>query len=54
MKPVLIQSLIKKRRREQSLPDPEPSDMQKQRDQLFVAILVILALIVVGSIAIAA
>lgn len=54
MKPVLIQNIMKKRRREQVLPDPEPSDMQRERNRLFVFILTVLAAIVVGTIAVAA
>ncbi len=54
MKPVLIQNLMKRRRREHILPDPEPSTMQKERDRLFVFIMAALAVIVVGSIVIAA
>jgi len=50
MKPVLIQSIMKRRRREQALSDPKPSDMQKERDRLFVFIMSALAVIVVGSI----
>jgi hypothetical protein len=53
MKPVLIQSIMK-RRRKNVLPDPELSDMQKERDQLFVFIMAVLAAIVVGSIIIVA
>ncbi len=50
MKPVLIQNIMKKRRREHVLPDPDVSDMQKERDRLFVFIMIVLAVIVVGSI----
>lgn len=54
MKPVLIQNLLKKHRRQQVLPDHESSDVKKERDRLFNIILAVLAVIVIGSIAIAA
>jgi hypothetical protein len=50
MKPVLIQSIMKRRRRETVRPDPEPSDIQKERDRLFAFIMAVLAVIVLGSI----
>lgn len=54
MKPVLIQSLIKRRQRERISPDPIIEDIHKESDRLFMFILAILAVIVVGSIAVAA
>ena len=54
MKPVLIQNIMKKRRREQVLPDPVMEDIHKESDRLFAFILAVLAVIVVGSIAVAA
>ena len=54
MKPVLIQNLMKKRGRKEALPDPEPSEMQREKDRLAAFILWVLAFIVVGTIAIAA
>ena len=54
MKPVLIQNLMKKRRREQVLPEPAVEDLHKESNRLFAFILGVLAVIVVGSIVVAA
>jgi len=50
MKPVLIQSIMKRRRREQVRPDPVAEDLHKESDRLFMFIMAVLAVIVVGSI----
>ncbi len=50
MKPVLIQSIMKRRRREQVRPDPVGEDLRKESDRLFAFIMVVLAAIVLGSI----
>lgn len=54
MKPVLIQSMMKRRRRQHVQPDPVAEDLHKESDRLFGFIMAVLVLIVIGSIAIAA
>jgi len=50
MKPVLIQSIMKRRRREPVRPNPINDDLHKESDRLFMFIMAVLAVIVVGSI----
>ncbi len=50
MKPVLIQSIMKRRRRETDRLNPVDNDLHKESDRLFAFIMIVLALIVVGSI----
>lgn len=50
MKPVLIQSIMKRRRREQVRPTPINNDLHKESDRLFAFIMAVLAVIVLGSI----
>lgn len=54
MKPVLIQTLMKKRQRKRVAVDPAITDMKKSSDGMFTVILVILAVIIIGSISIGA
>jgi hypothetical protein len=50
MKPVLIQSIMKRRHREPVRPDPVGEDLHKESDRLFAFIMAVLAVIVLGSI----
>ena len=50
MKPVLIQHMVKKKRRERITPDPVGEDLHKESDRLFAFIMAVLAVIVLGSI----
>ena len=54
MKPVLIQTLMKRRQRKRVTADPVITDMKKASDGMFVVILVVLVVIIVGSISIGA
>ena len=54
MKPVLIQTLMKRRQRKKVGTDPAIADMKKASDGMFAVILVVLIVIIVGSIGIGA
>ena len=54
MKPVLLQNLIKKNRKETTKIDPTPEEVNKSIDTVFGWILAGLAIMVIGSIAIGA
>ena len=54
MKPVLIQTLMKRRQRKRVAVDPVVADMKKASDVMFTVILVVLAVIIIGSISIGA
>ena len=54
MKPVLIQTLMKRRQRKRVSVDPVVTSTQKASDGMFVVILVVLVVIIVGSIGIGA
>lgn len=54
MKPVLIQTLMKRRQRKKVGVDPVAAGTQKDSDGMFAVIVFVLAVIVIGSISISA
>ena len=54
MKPVLIQNLTKKNKKESIKVDPTKEEVEKKANSFFSHVLILLAVIVIGSIAIGA
>lgn len=54
MKPVIIQNLAKKNKKESLKTDPSKEEIEKTANSFFGWVLLVLAVIVVGSIAVAA